>query len=157
MNPKKYPVALVAVKPSKSVKGEVGLFALRDINEGTVIMAYTDLGRESLMSYDDFDKLDDITKERMKHFCVQYPDGIWVPDNINNMTLHWHMNHKCDPNVCVDENDNRVAARDIKAGEELFLDFSTIFKNPEYSLKCNCGSPQCRGIVNGKDDIPEGA
>ena len=40
--------------------------------------------------------------------------------------------------------------QDIEAGEELTHDWATTV-DLEYELDCNCGSPECRGIITGKD------
>jgi SET domain-containing protein len=53
-------------------------------------------------------------------------------------------NHSCDPNT----DKNRVALRDIDAGEELTADYAQ-FSSKDWTMKCNCGSPKCRHIVHG--------
>jgi hypothetical protein len=43
-----------------------------------------------------------------------------------------------------------VAMRDIALSEELTHDWATT-DDLDYVVECNCGSPNCRGTVTGKD------
>lgn len=54
-------------------------------------------------------------------------------------------NHSCDPNLSGDH----VALRDIEPGEELTVDYAQ-FSDVSWSMKCHCGSKDCKGIVKGK-------
>jgi hypothetical protein len=40
--------------------------------------------------------------------------------------------------------------RDIRAGEELTHDWA-MTDDDDYSVECNCGAPNCRQILTGKD------
>ena len=53
-------------------------------------------------------------------------------------------NHSCDPNMTKD----RVALRDIEAGEELTGDYAQ-FSTKDWVMTCNCGAKNCKGIVRG--------
>jgi SET domain-containing protein len=53
-------------------------------------------------------------------------------------------NHSCDPNL----DRNHISLRDIKAGEELTVDYAQ-FSGKDWSMKCHCGAKNCRGIVRG--------
>jgi SET domain-containing protein len=65
------------------------------------------------------------------------------------------INHSCDPNVGFRGQVIYVAMRDIKAGEELFHDYS-MERSDDYFLDCHCGSPKCRHQVTGQDwRLPE--
>ena len=61
-----------------------------------------------------------------------------------------YSNHSCDPNLGVRGEITLVAMRDIPAGEELTHDWA-MTDDDDYSLKCNCGVPDCRKILTGKD------
>ena len=76
-----------------------------------------------------------------------------VPEEIEDMSVF--INHSCDPNVGFRGQVVYVAMRDIKAGEELFHDYS-MERSDDYALDCFCGSEFCRGRVTGEDwKIPE--
>jgi hypothetical protein len=65
------------------------------------------------------------------------------------------MNHSCDPNTWW-SGDLIVARRDIAAGEELTIDYSTGTADPSFLLACHCESYRCRQMVTGDDwRIPE--
>ena len=70
------------------------------------------------------------------------------------------LNHSCNPNLGVRGQRTTVALRDIKAGEELTLDYAMIATNepfawlpiaPAYHFKCLCGSVDCRKVITGND------
>jgi len=61
-----------------------------------------------------------------------------------------YSNHSCDPNLGIRGEITFVAMRDIGAGEELTHDWC-MTDDGDYTLKCNCGSEQCRGTLTGKD------
>jgi uncharacterized protein len=57
-------------------------------------------------------------------------------------------NHSCDPNIA-SAGDEKIALRDIAAGEELTVDYA-LLSPKTWSMKCNCGAKNCTGIVRGK-------
>ena len=61
-----------------------------------------------------------------------------------------YLNHSCDPNLGMRGEITFVAVRDIGAGEELTHDWA-MTDDDDYSIECNCGSPDCRKILTGKD------
>jgi SET domain-containing protein len=61
-----------------------------------------------------------------------------------------YTNHSCDPNIAIQGQIVFVAMRNIAAGEELTHDWATA-DDLDYEMECKCGSPNCRGIVTGKD------
>jgi SET domain-containing protein len=66
-----------------------------------------------------------------------------------------YSNHSCDANLGIRGEITFVAMRDIRAGEELTHDWATT-DDDDYSVECNCGTPNCRKILTGKDwQLPE--
>ena len=61
-----------------------------------------------------------------------------------------YSNHSCDPNLGLHGEITFVARRDIHAGEELTHDWA-MTDDDDYSAECNCGAPDCRKILAGKD------
>jgi uncharacterized protein len=61
-----------------------------------------------------------------------------------------YTNHSCDPNLGVRGEITFVSMRDIRAGEELTHDWA-MTDDDDYSVECNCGVPNCRKILTGKD------
>ncbi len=66
-----------------------------------------------------------------------------------------HINHRCEPNLAVEEDGLRfVALHDIDAGEELTFDYS-ISEYSDWEMPCQCGSVYCRKIIQSIDKLPE--
>jgi uncharacterized protein len=61
-----------------------------------------------------------------------------------------YSNHSCDANLGIRGEITFVARRAIRAGEELTHDWC-VTDDDDYSVKCTCGSAQCRGTLTGKD------
>ena len=61
-----------------------------------------------------------------------------------------YSNHSCDANLGLRGEVTFVALRDIPAGMELTHDWC-ITDDDDYSVKCNCGSANCRATLTGKD------
>ena len=61
-----------------------------------------------------------------------------------------YSNHSCDPNLGLHGEITFVARRDIRAGEELTHDWA-MTDDDDYSVECNCGAPDCRKMLTGKD------
>lgn len=61
-----------------------------------------------------------------------------------------YSNHSCDPNLGMRGEITFVAMRDIRAGQELTHDWA-MTDDDDYSVECNCGAPDCRETLTGKD------
>jgi SET domain-containing protein len=61
-----------------------------------------------------------------------------------------YSNHSCDPNLGMRGEITFVAMRDICIGEELTHDWA-MTDDDDYSIECNCGAPDCRKTLTGKD------
>jgi len=61
-----------------------------------------------------------------------------------------YSNHSCNPNLGMRGEITFVAMRDIRVGEELTHDWATT-DDDDYSVECQCGAPNCRKILTGKD------
>jgi hypothetical protein len=60
-------------------------------------------------------------------------------------------NHSCNPNTWQIGAYETQARRNIRAGEELTIDYGTISGAPGFSMECRCGSPLCRGAISSED------
>jgi hypothetical protein len=61
-----------------------------------------------------------------------------------------YLNHSCDPNLGMRGEITFVSMRDISASEELTHDWA-MTDDDDYSVECNCGAPDCRKTLTGKD------
>jgi hypothetical protein len=67
------------------------------------------------------------------------------------------INHSCEPNTGLVFSEGAldlVAIRPIAEGEELSWDYSTTLLNDNWSMRCACGTPKCRGIVGDFLSLP---
>ncbi|MFA5184610.1 MAG: SET domain-containing protein-lysine N-methyltransferase [Patescibacteria group bacterium] len=148
---KKIPRLMFELRPSRALPGEVATFAVRNIRRGEVVADVDAPEEVVILGRRDFRKLDKTTREKIKHFCVLEDDEYIVPADLNNMGISWYFNHSCAPNIAYDQQGNFVAARAIKKGEELFIDYGFMFTDAEFKMKCACGAVDCRGVVTGRD------
>jgi hypothetical protein len=77
----------------------------------------------------ELDKLPEEIRKLYKDFCViikKDDSKIYgCPDNFNNITMSWYLNHSNNPNVCCDKDYNFYAISEIMAGDELTVDYHT--------------------------------
>jgi uncharacterized protein len=90
--------------------------------------------------------------ERLQNSDVQIADDLHLvalsDDEYESVMLY--INHSCDPNVGFAGNVVLTAMRDIRPGEELTTDYA-LFDDYDGSMRCQCGSAQCRGEITGRD------
>jgi len=86
-------------------------------------------------------------QHEFKHYAYPVSDEVYIlwdhkPEN-------WApQNHSCNPNTQYDGL-NLVALRDIKADEELTLDYANLLDEAMDSFVCTCGLPNCRKFISG--------
>jgi uncharacterized protein len=77
---------------------------------------------------------------------------LWLdPDLTNPMTF---MNHSCEPNSIVTEGLKVIALRDVEAGEEIVMDYSTTEIDPFWKMDCHCNKDSCRKIIQAFQFLP---
>ncbi len=121
-----------------------GLFAVRPIKKDELIgikgghiidwktlKKYENLIGDSYLQIDDDFVLAPLSKKEVK--------GVMM-----------FLNHSCEPNVGTRGEIIFVAMRDIKAGEELTIDYAMI-DSDRYKMKCACGRKSCRQMITGYD------
>ena len=113
---------------------EVGVFAIRNIPKGINIFS------------DDKSEIIWIDKEMIQSksgevrglyddFCVFNNNKYGCPNGFNNLTIGWYINQPLEgqePNVVCNNEYDFFAAKDICAGEELTVDYSTFSDNPTF-------------------------
>ena len=112
----------------------IGVFAIVDIPAGT------DIFSEKGSTDDDFLEVpeaevrampDGPIKKLYFDFCVLDDGTFYCPKSFNEMTPSWYLNSSKEPN-CKAESEGIyfVPLRDIKAGEELTVDYDTYSEEP---------------------------
>jgi hypothetical protein len=65
-----------------------------------------------------------------------------------------YVNHSCAPNAAVIGDTHLVAIRPIANEEEILFDYSTTVSDG-WTMKCLCGTPECRGLIVAFQMLPE--
>jgi hypothetical protein len=118
----------VMLRPSK-IAG-VGVIAVRDIPKGCrTIFSQPDTADDwVMMTRAEVDALPDASRHMVENYCVYDADHYYVPAaGFKKVDLAYFLNHSAEPNVqSIDHGACFEALRDIRAGEELFLDYADI-------------------------------
>ncbi|MFP6872230.1 MAG: SET domain-containing protein-lysine N-methyltransferase [Verrucomicrobiales bacterium] len=154
-------------KPTKSDWAEVsssivhgqGMFAVKDISEGTEVIEYfgerIDKEESVQRGHALLDESQDTGGAQVYLFTL---DDTWDLDGNFDWNTARLVNHSCDPNCEAQiDKDLRiwlVALRDIEKGEELSFNYG--FDLEDYQKHpCRCGSRKCVGYIAGEDYWPK--
>ena len=87
---------------------------------------------------------------------IQIDDNFFLgPSDVKEREDTGLFNHSCNPNVGFLDSIRIIAIRNIKAGEELTMDYAC-FGGSFKRFKCNCDYKKCRKIIRPTDwKIPE--
>jgi len=135
----------LVIGPSR-IHGQ-GLFAVDDIANGTILMKLAG----HLVSSAELAHL--IARARSQP--EQYVDTITVYEDAHlvipaRTKIHFG-NHSCDPNAWHVGPYDIAARRDVRAGEEVTIDYATSSGEQGFSMMCNCGSSLCRHEITSED------
>lgn len=123
---------IAAKQPLK--KGEV-IFALEETALRIVTKRYVEKNWNA-------SQLDDFRK-----YAYPISDEVYILWDSNPQ--NWApQNHSCNANTAYDGL-NLIALHDIKAGEELTLDYADLLDDTILPFECSCGSVNCRKIIAG--------
>jgi SET domain-containing protein len=150
----RFPALLVELRPSGIDVTGVGVFAAQSIEKGQKVAdGVPEEDFQKLVPWKSFPKLSEELQRKVMAFCIGTPDGFVPPPDydFNTLSTEWYLSHSCEGNCGLDEEGDVVALRNIQKGEELSYDYALVESNPNFSMKCNCGSNTCRGVITGKD------
>ncbi len=150
-NHENYPEPFIRLKPSKTVAGEIGAFALKAFKKGDILVNSADFEDGNIMSIDEYKKLSDITREMLFAHSTMTPTKLFIPKDLNFIKPINYFNHSCEANTGFDLSDNYVATKDISVGDEFLLDYSLLNTNPEFQFECKCGTTTCRKVITGNE------
>jgi hypothetical protein len=122
------------LRPSK-IHG-VGVFAIRNIPRGTNIFG-DDQSEMVWLKSSEIKGRNGETRSLYDDFCVFKNGEYGCPKGFNNLTVAWYINQPAAGQksnvVCCGEYDF-VAVRDIQAGEELTVDYSTYSERQDFNV-----------------------
>ncbi len=137
-----------AVKGRASTIAGRGLFATEPIGAGEVVA----VKGGHIVSTADLRAL----PARLRNSEIQIAEGLHLAalteDEYEPVMLF--INHSCEPNVGFEGNVVLVTMRDVATGEELTTDYAMFddsAETPAQTMDCHCGTPSCRGVINGDD------
>jgi uncharacterized protein len=89
---------------------------------------------------------------RLQNSEIQIADGLHLValTEAEYEPVMLFINHSCEPNTGFAGNVVLVAMRDVAAGDELTTDYA-MFDDSAETMDCHCGTPSCRGVINGDD------
>src|SRR3989344_2127500 len=119
--------------------------------------ANSHIHRRGLMIGEDAKKGEIVTKilgplkfklNKNKRDALSHPDWVGVKKNywVDPLRPHKFINHSCDPSTGV-RGVTLIALRDLKKGEEITMDYSTIEGDPRWQMKCSCRAKNCRKVI----------
>lgn len=137
------PTCYLAPKAAARLKShrEYGVYAVETIHKDELIAVW---GGE-VVPQEKFNTL----PERLKRLSIQVEEGLFLvalregPGD--------YVNHSCDPNSGLSGQIGLVAMREIAVGEEITFDYAMSDVTDYDEFTCECGAPNCRGVVRGSD------
>ncbi|MEZ5403949.1 MAG: SET domain-containing protein-lysine N-methyltransferase [Bryobacteraceae bacterium] len=118
-----------------------GVFAAQDIPRNRKIIEYTG----ELISRRETKRRADASE----HIYLFTVNSYWCKDGSVGGSGAEYINHCCEPNVravVIKGHILYMAMRDIRAGEELTIDYN--FDKHVEKVSCICGASKCRGTIN---------
>jgi hypothetical protein len=150
--PHRRPHFSIELRPSQ-IHG-IGLFAARTIPKGTVVGREKEFVREryyAWFTWREFERFDRPLRRKVRQICAMEPDGFYAPLDFDLLPTCWYMNHSCTGNIGFNRDEEFVAIRRIRSGEELTYDYALVDTASEMRWRCKCRSERCRRIVTGND------
>lgn len=105
----------------------VGVFTVEDIQKDTHLRLFGD--REVTDLHLLMRKKESVP-ELFRGYCVDRNEELACPSNFGHMHIGWYLNHSDSPNAYPDNNYEYYAFRDIKAGEEITINYN-VLNEPE--------------------------
>ena len=122
-----------------------GVFATAFIPGGTIVWTRCEL--DQVLAPQQAAGLPPACQEALRRYAYIVPGG-W-------RLLCWdharYVNHSCDPVMLDVGAEIEIAARDLRAGDELTCEYAML--NLPDPLECRCRSAGCRGTIRGDDTL----
>ncbi|MCL4557771.1 MAG: SET domain-containing protein [Deltaproteobacteria bacterium] len=145
---------IIELKPSKFLRGEIGVFAAANIKKDEKIAEGINKNDyKDIIPWREYRHYSKDIQNKIRAFCIGTLKGFIPPDNLNfnKLSVEWYMNHSCEGNIGFNKNGDFIAIRNIKKGEELTYDYGLAESNPNFKMICKCGSKRCRKSITGND------
>lgn len=92
-----------------------------------------------------------------EHDALDNPDWVGIDKNqwIDPAKPYKFLNHSCNPNTGIKGKVTLVALRNVREGEEITIDYSTIEGDVRWRMRCSCGQSNCRKIIRSIQFLPK--
>jgi len=111
-----------------------GIFASFDIKEGEEILRF----KGNLINFQE-----SLTKGERSGDPLQINKDVYIDTEKPGV----YVNHSCEPNAGLKNDIILVAIKTIIKDEQIFYDYSTTMDEDYWTMKCDCTSKNCRGII----------
>jgi SET domain-containing protein len=105
----------------------IGVFAAHDIKAGTYLRFFGEKKETATISV--VRNKEDVP-EFFRQFCLDWGDTLRCPKDFSRLEAGWYLNHSKTPNAYHRDYDY-YALRDIKAEEEITIDYNTLEESEE--------------------------
>lgn len=122
----------VMLKPSP-VHG-IGVFAIKNIPKGCRSIFSQGVGQWIKLSFKEVELLPEHSRNLIETYCLYDEENYFVPDyGFKLMDLVLYLNHSAEPNVTsINDGEYFEALREIRAGEELLVNYGSIVEVEGY-------------------------
>lgn len=128
---------------AKSGKEGEGIFACEFIKKGQIIGKFSG----DIVKFEPKTKEDSLMGE---HWLYLKPNT-WLDVKSDER----YLNHSCEPNAGISGSVTIKALKDIEPNEEITIDYSTTEEDPNWSMVCSCGLPNCRKVIKSIQFLPK--
>jgi len=121
----------VMIKPS-GIHG-IGVFAIRDIPAGCREMFSKEMGEWTTITRTEAGELPAYAKDMVENYCLYDEANYFIPaKGFKTIDISLFLNHSDTPNIIsVNDGEYFETTRDIRNGEELFVDYGEIVDSQE--------------------------
>jgi hypothetical protein len=84
--------------------------------------------------------------------CINLKKDLWLYPTKNS--LGWNLNHSCNSNS-YSKRKFIYTLKNIKAGDEITIDYSTTNIDKKWKMICHCKSKNCRKIIRSIQYLPK--
>jgi uncharacterized protein len=136
--------------------GFFGVFTAEDIQPGELIFSKWNDGCVRL-TRSQVKSLHEPYKTKFEKYSTEIEEYIYLgpfEDEDVDPQIDYFINHCCDPNAWMVNDEDVAARRLIKAGEQVSIDYATFIVHEFASSridKCLCGAKNCRGKLSTND------
>ena len=137
----------ISLKAQKGLKSKIhgrGLFSLKPIKKGEIVA----IKRGNSFTWKQLKKIG-----LSEHYYLQIEDDVYLGPRTEKEAENSliYINHSCNPNTGMKGKKTIIAIKNIKNGEEIFIDYAMCYHGRLSAMRCNCGSKNCRKKITADD------